>query len=260
VLSSVRYHLARRRVAGTGYRFEEVETCLCGTAGGTVVKRRNELGRELRLVQCDQCGLGRLSPRLVEDDLARYYAGDYRMLIRRTAHVDESYFERGIRRGRRVLEHLRERGALPAQGSPVIEIGTGAGGILEAFRAAGHPVAGSDLDPDCVAFAQSRGLDVVRGERLADGKLAPAGLIVLSHLVEHLPRPLESLAALEPWVDADTVLYVEVPGLKGGAPGEVPQIPHLFYYDKTTLEWLLGRAGWRLVDGDDEIHAICRPA
>jgi hypothetical protein len=49
-----------------------------------------------------------------------------------------------------------------------------------------------------------------------------------------------------------------VPGLRGTRPGAVPQVPHLFYYDLTTLEWLLGRAGWALADGDEQISAVFR--
>lgn len=260
-LGSVRHRLARRRMRGDAYRFEPAGRCLCGAEGGEPHLSRDELGHRLDLVLCPACGLGRLSPRLAPEDLPRYYASDYRTLIRGTDRIDQAYFERGVRRGRRLIEHLRAHGALPPAGSSVLEVGAGAGGILGAFRDAGHPVAGSDLDPQCVEFARSQGLAVAHGEGLDALGLAPAGLIVMSHLIEHLPDPLGTLAALEPYAGEETVLYVEVPGLRAENPGEhVPQIPHLFYYDLTTLEWLLARAGWRLVHGDEHVRAILRPA
>ena len=257
-VSGVRVRLARRRM-GSQYRFEDVPGCLCGASGGNVALAREDAGKRLGLVLCPSCGLGRLSPRLAPDELPRYYEGDYRTLVRGSSRIDRAYFERGVRRGRRLVEHLRERSALPAPGTGVLEVGAGAGGILAAFRERGHPVAGSDLDPECVAFAQGEGLDVRSGETVDAPELAPAGLIVLSHLVEHLPDPLATLRALEPYADAGTVLYVEVPGLRATRPGDaVPQIPHLYYYDLTTLSWLLARVGWELADGDEEVRAIFR--
>lgn len=257
-VGAARYLLSRRRMGA--YRFERVTHCLCGEEGGVAARSRQELGHSLELVLCERCGLGRLSPRLADADLARYYRDDYSRTTRGTAHIEEEYFERGRRRGRRLTEYLRERGETPPPGSAVLEVGTAAGGILAAFREEGHRVAGSDLDPRCVAFARSQGLDVVQGEGIDAPAIGPAGLIVLSHLVEHLPDPLATLAALEPHVDAGTRLYVEVPGLRAPmGPGEqVPHIPHLYYYDLTSLTWLLGRAGWRRVHGDEQVRALFR--
>jgi hypothetical protein len=257
-IGGVRVRLARRRM-GADYRFVPAPACLCGTRGGEVALAREEVGHRLELILCPACGLGRLHPRLAADELPRYYRSDYRTLIRGTARVDRAYFDRGVRRGRRLIEHLEERDALPAAGASVLEVGAGAGGILQAFRDRGHPVAGSDLDPECVAFARREGLPVCQGETLDALDLAPAGLIVLSHLVEHLPDPLATLASLEPYSDDRTVLYVEVPGLRATAPADaVPQVPHLYYYDLATLTWLLARAGWRLVDGDEQVRAVFR--
>ena len=259
VLGRVRHRLARNRIRGGVYRFEPVGRCLCGATGGESHLGREEFGRRLDLLLCPRCGLGRLSPRLASEDLPRYYASDYRILLGN--RINDAYFERGMRRGRRLIEHLLEHDALPPKGSAVLEVGTGPGGILGAFRDMSYQVAGSDLDPQCVALARSRGLSVVHGEMLNAPELAPAGLIVLSHLVEHLLDPFATLGSLVPYADENTVLYVEVPGLRTDNPGKnVPQLPHLYYYDLTTIQWLLGRVGWRLVHGDEQVRAILRRA
>jgi len=249
------------RVRYAGYRFVAADSCLCGSRSAEPVARRRELGRTVGLVLCRDCGLGRLSPRIDAGSLERYYGGDYRRTIRGTDRIDDAYFERGRRRGRRLVEFLEESGFAPPRGSPVVEVGAGAGGILAVFAERGHPVAGSDLDPSCVAYAQAQGLAVTRGEAIeATPAIAPAGLIVLSHLLEHLPDPLATLAELRPFVGPETVLYLEVPGLRAGRPaGEQIQLPHLYYYDLTTLQWLLAEVGFALALGDERIRAVFRP-
>lgn len=242
------------------YRFEPARSCLCGATEADVAGRGRELGRTLALVLCRRCGLGRLSPRLAAAGLARYYERDYRLSIRGTADIDRDYFERGVRRGRALLERLAEHASLPPVGSLVLEIGAGAGGILAAFREQGYRVAGCDLDPQCVEYARREGLDVVYGELPAPAH-APVGLIVLSHLLEHLPDPITTLERLRPFTGPETSVFVEAPGLRAGrGAAEQIRLPHLYYYDLTTLEWLFARAGLALAWGDEAIRALFRPA
>lgn len=244
---------------GGGYRFEPASLCLCGTRGGVAAASGVEAGRQLRLLLCPTCGLGRLSPRLAPGELDRYYRSDYRTLLRGTPRIDDEDFERGVRRGHRLLAYLAERDCLPAAGGLVAEIGTGSGGILATFAERGYAVTGSDLDPHCVAYAQGRGLNVIRGEDLAPSDRGPAALVVLSHLIEHLPDPRRTLRALERHCDQRTLLYVELPGLRApDGAGQGLRLPHLYYYDLTTLRWLLAEFRWRLEHGDEEIRAVFR--
>lgn len=251
---------AARRAAAAArfarYRLEADGACLCGETAARTLGSRRVHGRTLRLVECAACGLGRLSPRLADADLGRYYRDDYR----RGRAIDEMYFERGVRRGRRIRDLLAAHGLLPPPGSSVVEPGTGAGGILAAFRERGHPVAGSDLDEACVAYARAAGLAVVAGEAVPPGLApTPAGLVVLSHFVEHLPDPVATLRGLEPWLGPDTLVYVEVPGLRSGvAPAEQIRVPHLFYYDLAALSRVLAETGLELVHGDEAVHAVFR--
>lgn len=248
------------RFAARRYRWEGVPHCICGSDRRAVAATRRQFGRELRLVLCESCGLGRLSPRLAEDDLGRYYRRDYRLFIRGTTAIDNAYFDRGRRRGSRIIERLAEAMSLPAPETVVVEFGAGAGGILAAFRERGYAVAGCDLDPACVEFARSKELPVVLGEAVEVS--APVGLVVLSHLIEHLPQPLEALGRVRRLCAPETLLYVELPGLRAEPrrTWEQLQLPHLYYYDLTTLRWLLGRAGFALVDGDETVTAVFRPA
>jgi len=240
------------------YRWVPADRCRCGAAATVELGRTRIHGRAFSLLECTECGLGRLSPRLADDDLVAYYARDYR----RSGAVDAAYFERGVRRGRRLREFLARNGIEVAAGSSVVEPGTGAGGILAAFRDAGHQVAGSDLDPACVAYATEQGLPVAHGELVPlDLAASPAGLVVLSHFVEHLPEPLETIRSLDPWIGSETLVYVEVPGLRSGvAPAAQVRIPHLFYYDLRTLQALFDEAGYELVTGTEDVRAVFRRA
>lgn len=249
------------RIRHAGYRFEPVAACLCGETSSTRAARGRFLGRRVELRICAECGLGRQAPRLTAAGIERYYETDYRRLARGTAAIEDAYFERGRRRGERLIEFLAEVGVAPDRDRPVLELGAGAGGILDAFRTRGFGVSGSDLDPACVDYALSRGLPFVRGELPRLDGAVPAGLVVLSHVAEHLPDPLATLASLRRLVDGSTLLYVEVPGLRAGPPPAAQlRLPHLYYYDLAALTRLLERAGWTVTMGDERVVVLAQLA
>jgi len=90
---------------------------------------------------------------------------------------------------------------------PVLDVGCGRGELLAALTAEGVPCEGVDLDPNMVAHATERGLEVSHGDALAHLRAQPEsslGAIVAIHVLEHLPLDallelLElSLSRLEP--------------------------------------------------------------
>jgi len=73
----------------------------------------------------------------------------------------------------------------------VLEIGCGAGDQLLALQKAGWNVLGIDFDPDAVATAKARGLDVRLGDlRQALLPAASFDAIVMSHVIEHVIDPI----------------------------------------------------------------------
>lgn len=86
----------------------------------------------------------------------------------------------------------------PASG-PVLDLGCGRGEFLDLLRERGIPAIGIESDPAMVEVARARGLDVRRGDAVAElrgAEDASLGGVVAFQVIEHLPFPrlLELLA------------------------------------------------------------------
>jgi SAM-dependent methyltransferase len=86
------------------------------------------------------------------------------------------------------------RQAFP-EGGTLLDIGCGNGDFMLLARAMGWKVVGVEPDPKAAALCASRGLDVLNGgieAMVATGKRFDA--VTLSHVIEHVPAPRETLA------------------------------------------------------------------
>jgi len=79
-------------------------------------------------------------------------------------------------------------------GAQLLEVGCGSGQLLSRMQARGWQVEGVDFDPEAIAAARSKGLQVGLGDLSAQNY--PGGqfdTIYLGHVIEHVHEPLELL-------------------------------------------------------------------
>lgn len=239
------------------------------------------------LVRCRTCGLVRLSPRPTHDALAGFYPGsDY--LPYRPSGIGH---ERGRRPLGRVRDALRDealRGLgyprpghrwarLPARwaraalvrrhaygmhGFPpfvphgrALDVGPGNGFFLALLRQQGWAVQGVDFSPAAAeVVGETFGIDVHVGE-ITDDVFVPGtfDFVHMSHVVEHVSTPSETLARAHSLLRAGGRLYVETPNISSvGArlwgplwfPLESPR--HLWLFSPRTLRRLLEDTGFRV--------------
>lgn len=96
----------------------------------------------------------------------------------------------------------------------VLEVGCGEGAVLSTLAAGGWPVRGIEISASGVAAAQGRGLDV----EVYDGVTVPADdssidLVVLTHVMEHLPDPrgvLQELARVGRYIAIEVPLEYRI--------------------------------------------------
>jgi 2-polyprenyl-3-methyl-5-hydroxy-6-metoxy-1,4-benzoquinol methylase len=189
---------------------QEVEDRLFGAPGRWTYRR------------CASCRLVWQDPMAVEADVARLYDSYYTHAtpaVPRPSWLRRSYRaaqrgyasarydypgSSGLQRiaGRLLALHPGRRADadfqatyLPHQpGGRLLDVGCGHGATLEAMAALGWRVAGIEPDERAVEVARSRGFSVAPGS-VFTADLPPAAFdaVVMSHVIEHVHRPIETL-------------------------------------------------------------------
>jgi len=76
----------------------------------------------------------------------------------------------------------------------VLDVGCGSGGRLELLKRLGWTVKGTDLDQDAVEAAREKGLDADCGDLKSMNYPSDSfDAVIMSHVIEHVPHPLELL-------------------------------------------------------------------
>ena len=209
------------RPAGSrdGMRTANQATCpVCGGRGLLAHAGRNDVSREssagcwdIRRCQASACGCAWLDPVPLEPEIGKAYAGNaYFTHSRGNGPGTSTSRSLGTAGGamlkamnlalgllglgpRRTRFWLHDLGV--GEGRRLLEVGCGSGARLADLERAGWIVEGQDIDEAAVATARSRGLHVHAGkvEELVDLPAATYDVILMSHVLEHLHRPVDVL-------------------------------------------------------------------
>lgn len=182
--------------------------------------------------RCTVCGLAFTSPQPLSMD--RYYPRRYRRFSRLGTAV------------LRVLYRRRAAAWIGAYGrsGKVLEIGTGAGWMLQALRRAGWTVVGNErIAQGAAAVLPKQGIPIFVGGLDALRPRPHFDLIILFQVLEHLPNPLEVLRQCSGLLKPGGTLVVAVPNLAswqarlfGPAWFHLDVPRHLFHFTPQSLE------------------------
>jgi SAM-dependent methyltransferase len=211
--------------------------------------------KEFAVVRCQECGLVRLDPQPVAEELRRYYPENYWFA------PDESAASRMAEAYRRLVlrDHVRfvtqALGAGRGRG-PLLDVGCGGGLFLGMMRERGYRVAGLDFSPEAAAMAWKRQqVPAVCGD-LAHAPLGAGSFagITMFHVLEHVPDPRDYLVAARDLLAPDGRLVVQVPNaaswqfrLLGRRWSGVDVPRHLFDFRACDVEKLLEDCGMAVV-------------
>lgn len=236
------------------------------------------------LYRCLGCGSGWLDPRPDEASLPRAYAGYFthdeireRVIVRRrgvlrrwihdalNGYMNHRY---GTRRpnawvaGRwlawlmpplRAAVDATCRHLPPApRGGRLLDVGCGNGAFLRLAREMGWQVTGLDFDPDAVARAQSSGFEAVcGGVEALDAVSGDYDVITLSHVIEHVRDPNDTLVRLHRLLKPGGTLWLETPNLDSlghllyGRNWRGLESPrHMVLFNQSSLRSALSKAGF----------------
>lgn len=143
----------------------------------------------------------------------------------------------------------------------VLDIGCGAGGLLLSLRVRGfRRLAGVDPSPACVAQLRAQGLSAWQGTLAAlPDEARDCGLVILSHVLEHVLDVRAALAAVRSRLGRGGRLYVETPDAsrycsRTFVPFYFFDSEHINHFDGASLARLGGLFGFEpLAAADDAI-------
>lgn len=220
---------------------------LCGSGDFEVVGEVDRKGAPLKTVMCNRCGLIAHAQIPSDSELAEFYASRYRREYHGEATPSPRRVVREWRRGANLFQMLAEH---CEPGGKVLEIGAGIGCNLKHFELAGFDAAGIEPGEGFLKFSQKK-----LHARIEQGMLADVpqqhdqDLVLLVHVLEHLPSPVAALARIRELLRPRGKLYVEVPncGAPHAAPGKLFHFAHIHNFTPATLQAAGRLAGFDVV-------------
>jgi SAM-dependent methyltransferase len=224
------------------------------TAGGRRTAGGGGTPASFTVVRCPGCGLAYVNPRPTPAEIGRYYPDDYH-----TARGAGGAMQRleNAWRQRQFGEVVGWLAALRPGRGRLLDVGCGAGEMLEALRPDGWTVSG--VEPS------ARGADVARRQRgldvqtaaFDDAVLAPGSyeVVVFAAALEHLHDPLAALTRARALLAPGGLLAVlflprfDAPQARLFGPDwmglDLPR--HLYHFEPRTFTATAQRAGLRVV-------------
>lgn len=202
----------------------------------------------LATAHCQGCGLVMTNPCPDQSALDEFYKVHYRTYYRKLESPDYSYVRRYSldRRAEYTVAHLTEQGLLQT-GARVLDVGCGEGSILRQIRIV-HPrvqTIGVEMYPPFARFAaEYAACPIYPSLDQLPASLDPRfDLVILSHVLEHVPQPVRFLSMLKGHLKPGGTLFIDVPDVTHYHWLADLHIAHIHHFSPHTLAAAARRAG-----------------
>jgi len=246
---------------------EDSGCSLCGSKEFKLISNSDRYGFNLSKQFCNSCGLIQTYPRLSKEFHDIFYASLYRPLYLKRHKVDyEDLMIEQTNKGKKYLEFFcKNIGEENLKSINYIEIGCSSGGTLNYLSESFKSSVGCDLDQEAIKFANKKFDNKFELGLYPEGIPKGKKLFLISHALEHVYSPLETLSDIRSKMDEGDFLFVAVPGIRMVKKGDYKNdlrryfhIAHVTDFEKSTLENVASLAGFQSIEIDEEINALFR--
>ena len=221
--------------------------CLCGNVNNKndiILSQKDCIGVPITTLICKLCGLIRINKCLNNKSLSDFYKNYYNILYYKTDKVNDKLFEEEISKNSRSykLFSLVNKKGLLNDIINVFEIGCSAGWNLYPYHIRGKYVSGCDYRADYIYHGISKGMNLYEGE-LDTGRTQyeSQDLVILSHVLEHIAKPIEFLIEVIKLININKYLIVEIPSVLSNKESTLVttfHLPHIYTYNENYLIFL----------------------
>ena len=223
-----------------------VKRCdLCGHDHFEVLSRLDRRRQPLVTEVCTRCGLVSHQAIPTEEELAAFYATEYRWEYHREITPSPRRVMRAWRNGQRIHRQVEP---WLAPRSRVLEIGAGIGCTVKVFEQEGHDAWGIEPNDGFQAYSRERLRAEVTRQYLADLPPQPTSdLVLLVHVIEHFRSPRTAMEQLHKLIRPGGLLYLECPNLGAVATREKTfHFAHIHNFTPGTLTLLARHTGFEV--------------
>ena len=238
---------------------------LCKSDNFSLISEGDRYGFDLKKQFCNECGLIQTYPAVSREFHKDFYTYHYRPLYLKSEVVDyESVIKEQNDKAKKYLAYFINNGlSYKLADLSIIDIGCSSGGTIEPLKLAAKSVQGCDLDVEAIKFAKNKfklNVEVAMYPTfLPDGPK----LFILSHMLEHVFNPLETLKEIRLMMNPGDYLFIAVPGINGVREGDYKNdlrryfhIAHVTDFTATTLTNVANTAGFKSINIDEEINGL----
>ncbi len=216
------------------------EKCLCGHSDFHIVATVDANSIVIPFAFCTNCGLISSRPRFSETFYKEIYTnGIFNKLFYSDGDTEQYALKKiNINTGLAILKTI-ERKKIISDDTKVLEIGAGAGWNLIPFIKKNAKVLGLEINQDLIQIAKKFNLPVEYGTEQDITGLYD--VIILSHILEHLPNPIDSLFIIGNHLKDNGIIYIAVPNAANFDLSTL-QLPHIYYFSLFSLKYVCSQA------------------
>lgn len=226
-------------------------TCnLCGQSNFAIYLS-NFSEKKKRILKCENCGLLIIDPFPSEEELLDAYQNDF--YGKEKSQRFGNFLEKIVYLFRWARAYQIKRILKPGR---VLDVGCGRGITLHFLKKWGWDCIGTQISKNAAEYARkSFGLKIYEGDLLeAKFENESFDLVILAHVLEHVPDPLAYLMEINRILTRKGVLMLELPNA-GNSLIEIFRenwfgwdLPrHLYHFTPLTIARMLSQAGFKVV-------------